>query len=201
MGKNGMGKEMKINRTETNVVWVCDFPLAGESTKFTVHEDPVRKRMLITETGDMCQDGCTQLAGDRFEVSVNVSENLVKHYIHRTYNPVECYPFLEEAVKKVFGPRSEFCLVAPMLKTDSSVMIYTCNGGFWNLTLPLVTDIENIKCFCEYPAMFVVAVESFPLDDFWESVNLSTDEAKYWHSYFLKLFELGFLKCSFIYMK
>ena len=194
-------KEMKINRTETNVVWVCDFPLAGESTKFTVHEDPVRKRMLITETGDMCQDGCTQLAGDRFEVSVNVSENLVKHYIHRTYNPVECYPFLEEAVKKVFGPRSEFCLVAPMLKTDSSVMIYTCNGGFWNLTLPLVTDIENIKCFCEYPAMFVVAVESFPLDDFWESVNLSTDEAKYWHSYFLKLFELGFLKCSFIYMK
>lgn len=196
----GTRARYKIYRSGTNVVWVCDFPFAGASTRFAVHEDTVCKRVLILETGDSCIDGCAQSAEDSFEVDVNISENLVKHYVMRSFSPTEVYPFLGEALKNTFEHQAEFCIVAPMIKTDTSILVYTCNG-FWILELPLITDSEDIKCFCEHPAMFVRPFETFPLDDFWESDNLHFDETQYWHSYFLKLFEQGFLKSSFIYLK
>lgn len=190
----------KIYRSGTNVVFVGDFPSVGVSTRFVVHEDPLCNRVLILETGVVCIDGNSQSVKDSFEVDVNISENLVKHYFLRAFNPMEVYPFLGEALKKAFAAQAEFCIVAPMIKTDGSVLVYTGNE-FWSVELPLITDPENIKLFCEYPAMFIRPFETFPFEDFWESDNLHLDETQYWHSYFSKLLEQVFLKCSFIYLR
>ena len=179
----------KIHQPRKGVFWVHDFPAQGNFCRFAVHDYSARGGAFAVETGDSSPSP-DEVCGERgaFEVDVEISKNLVAHYMRHSFNPVEAYPFLSDVLKKIFKEHADYCLVGPMIKTDSDVFVYV-DGSFFEIGVPLVTDKDNVAEILEYPHMFMRAVECPPLDGFWKSENLKNDDARFFHAYLLKLYE------------
>lgn len=168
---------------------VDGFPVSGYRSTFVVDKDEEHCRMTVIDrmNESPMSDRAKNVQVDEFNVVVRIDANLVKRYFEKQFDPLVVYPFLGEALDNLSTLHKGGYLVAPSLKIDDKVLVYDLRDGtFWEVSLPPLSDADDIRFFVEHTALFSRAVDGLPTAEFWESGNLVNADAKFLHSYLVK---------------